>query len=333
MAGLRGNNAWLMAAKQTQKGTAASVGAGAYKNPFVGGSIGPVRETDNLSETDASRDQGTTYTVQSGVEGEPEVYVRADSIGFWLAMAFGTVQSSSASGSGSGSGSGGGDYQHVITPGNTLPYFTAWRMISDTLWERFEDCKAGSISISAEAGQPLTATIGIQGRTPVRLTTNPDAGDTVPLANQQVMSFNNASVTLGGAATSLVSSFELTLENNVSRQQTDDVTPYDVVEGLREITLGFDMVFEDLTEYNKFHYGGAAGTAVSSDIFTTDANFTFTLSNGEELAFDLPRIAYQEFPVEPDPGGDPITVSVRAVGQRGSTPIVTATLKNSVASY
>src|SRR5690606_17097718 len=102
-------------------------------------------------------------------------------------------------------------------------------------WERFEDCKAGSISISAEAGQPLTATIGIQGRTPVRLTANPDAGDTVPLANQQVMSFNNASVTLGGAATSLVSSFELTLENNVSRQQTDDVTPYDVVEGLREV--------------------------------------------------------------------------------------------------
>ena len=141
------------------------------------------------------------------------------------------------------------------------------------------------------------------------------------------------SPTLGGGATALVRSFELTIENNVTRQQTDDVTPYDVVEGMREVSLGFDLVFETLDEYNKFHYGGAAGTAISSTIFTTSAVFTFTQSANSAVSFNLPAIAYQEFPIEPDPGGDPVVASVRAVAQRSGSPVVTATVTNSVATY
>src|SRR5689334_13745211 len=90
MAGLRGNQAWLMAAKQSAKGTAATPAtATTYKNPFSGGNIGPVRETDNLAETDSNRDQGTSYVTTSGVEGTPEIYVRDASIGFWLFAALG----------------------------------------------------------------------------------------------------------------------------------------------------------------------------------------------------------------------------------------------------
>src|SRR5688572_7148128 len=92
MAGLRGNIAWLMAQKQASKGTAATwAAAKAHKNAFSGGNIGPVRETDNLSETDSSRDQGVAYVVSSGVEGEPEVYVREESIVLWLNAALGTL--------------------------------------------------------------------------------------------------------------------------------------------------------------------------------------------------------------------------------------------------
>jgi hypothetical protein len=137
---------------------------------------------------------------------------------------------------------------------------------------------------------------------------------------------------LGGSVNALVGSFELTIENNLSLQQTDSSVPYDVVEGTREISLGFDLIFEDLSEYNKFHYGGAAGTTISPNIFTTSALFTFTKGANNSVAFNLPNIAYEEFPVEPDPGGDPVTVSVRAVAQRGGT-ILTATVKNQVATY
>lgn len=426
MAGFRGNVAWLMAAKQSVKGTPATVAtATTYKLPFSGGSIGPVRELDNLAETDASRDQGISYVVNSGVEGSPEFYVRDSSVTAWLYWALGAIASTPGTAAvttialtgvptggsisytatvggntyttaplafnanaaavaaafnalpgfptvvGAGgplptavtltsSGSGplptitiatnaltggtaptstivvttpGVAASHIVTPSNSLPYITAWRNIANTLFEQYSDCKVGSLSISAEAGQPLTATAGVQGLRTTRLPTTPDPSNLAPIQAEQVYNFNDATVTLGGTVSALVRSFELTIENNLQRQQTDDVVPYDVYEGQREVTLGFDLIFETLDEYNKFHYGGAAGTAVSKDIYTTSAVFQFDKSNGNQLLFTLPSIAYQEFPVEPSASGDPVTVSVRAVGQRTSSSIVTATVKNQVNAY
>lgn len=321
MAGLRGNIGWVAGSKQSAKASVASLDAThGFKSPFAGGSVGPVRETGNLSETDSSRDQGVAYVQNSGVEGSPEIYVRDASIPFWLRCAFGAIATTGST-----------NFIHTITPANALPYVTVWRDQSDTLYEQFLDCKVSSIAIAAEAGNPLTATIGIQGRTPSRLTLAPD--DAVPVAVESgaVYNFNNATVTLGGSVTALIRSFELTYDNNVTRQQTNNVVPYDVVEGQRTVSLGFDLIFETLDEYNKFHYGGASGTAISPSIFTTSAIFSFDLGANNSVAFNLPSIAYEEFPVEGNPGGDPVTVSVRAVGLRSGSPIVTATVKNQIA--
>lgn len=321
MAGLRGNIAWLMAAKQSAKGTPATVAAGTtLKMPLTGGNMGPVRETDNLSETDASRDAGQAYVTTSAVEGTPEFYVR-DSIGWWLHKVLGADAVTGST-----------NFVHTITPANTLPYITAWKMLGDTLWERYQDCKVGSLTLSADAGAPLTASVNIQGVNATRLTSTPDPTTLAPVDSGLPYSFNEATVTLGGGATALVRSFELSIENNITRQQTDGVEPYDVVEGSREISLGFDLIFETLDEYNKFHYGGAAGTVVSPNIFSTSAVFTFTKGVNNEISFNLPNIAYQEFPVEPDAGGDPVVASVRAVAQRGGTTL-TATAKNQIATY
>lgn len=323
MAGIRGNVAWLLAQKQVSQGTPATIAlASAYKMPFSGGSIGPVRETDNLSETDASRDRGVTYVTTSGVEGSPEFYVRDASIGFWLWAALGADAVTGTM----------PNFTHAITPANTLPYLTCWRDIGDTLYEQYLDCKVGSLALSAEAGGPLTATAGIQGRQASRLTTAPDSGTPVPIQSSTVYNYNNATVTLGGSATALVRSFELTIENNLTRQQTDDVVPLDVYEGTREVSLGFDLIFANLNEYNSFHYGSSSGTTISPNVYTTSADFTLALGANNSVGFSLPVIAYEEFPVEPDAGGDAIVVSVRAAAQR-NTPIITATVKNQVATY
>ncbi len=318
MAGLRGNIGWIMAQKQTAKGTAATwAAAKAHKNAFAGGNIGPVRETDNLSETDASRDRGVAYVTSAGVEGEPEVYSRDESTVLWLNAALGTLATTGTT-----------NYVHTITPGNNLPYLTIWKNLADTLHEEYRDCKVSSLTIAAESGSPLTTTIGIQGAKSTRLAAAVDNATPLAVESSAAYNYNEVAVTLGGGATALVRSFELSIENNVSRQQTDDVEPYDVVEGLREVSLGFDLIFESLDEYNKFHYGGAAGTQISPNIFTTSAVFTFTKGANNEIAFNLPAIAYEEFPVEPDPGGEPVTASVRAVAQRSGSPVVTATVKN-----
>jgi hypothetical protein len=324
MAGLRGNQAWVMAAKQSAKGTVAVPSpTNAYKMPLSGGNISPVRDTDNLSETDSSRDRGVTYVVTSGVEGSPEFYARDKSAGFWLYCALGADAVTGTM----------PNYIHAITPANSLPYISVWRNIADTLWEEYKDCKVSTLTFSAEAGAPLTMTAGIQGLQATRLTATPDTAMPVTIESGFVYNFNNATVTLGGGATALVRSFELTIENNVERQQTDDVIPYDVYDGMREVSLSFDLIFETLAEYNKFHYGGAAGVAISPTIFTTSALFSFDNGANNSIAFNLPSIAYTEFPVEPSAAGDPVVASVAAAAQRGGSPVVTATVKNQVASY
>jgi hypothetical protein len=324
MAGIRGNVAWLLAQKQVSKGTAATIAtANAHKVPFSGGNIGPSRETDNLSETDASRDRGITYVTTSGVEGSPEFYVRDASIGFWLWAALGADAISGTM----------PNYVHAITPTNNLPYITCWRNIGDTLWEQYRDCKVGSLTIAAEAGQPLVATANVMGLQTTRLTATPDTATPITIASGPVYNFNNATVTLAGGVTALVSSFELTIENNVTAQQTDAVEPYDVYEGQREVSLSFDLIFETLTEYNNFHYGSGAGTTVSPDVYTTSALFAFTKGANNDIAFNLPSIAYTEFPVEPSAAGDAIVSSISAAAQRGGSPVVTATVKNQVALY
>jgi hypothetical protein len=320
MAGLRGNQASFALAKQTAKGTPNTT----YTDrvPFTGGSIAPTRTVDNLSETDANRDQGISYVANVSVEGAPELYVRDANIHHFLEAAFGAIATTGA----------GPNYTHDVTPANALPYYTLYREIGDTLFEQFNDCMANELTVSADAGAPLTASLSFLGLEAQRLAAQPASITSLTLANQAVYNFSEVAVTLGGGATSLVSSFELTLTNNTSSQQTDDFTLYDVVPGQREVTLGFQTIFETLAEYNEFHYGGPSGTTQSGSLFETDANFTFTKGANNEISFDFPVIAYEEFPVDPDPGGAPIVVDVRARAQRNVGDIASAQVKNQAAT-
>lgn len=321
MAGLRGNQAALAFKKQSAKGTPATIGAaGVDVVLFTGGSIQPSREVANLSETDANRDQGVAYVERYGVEGSPEFYARDENIHHALEAVLGAIASDA----------GPTDFEHIITPANALSYYTFYREIGGTLFEEFHDCMVSEATISSDAGSPLTVALSLMGRNALRLAAQP--ASLPDIADGAVYNQNEMSVELGGGATSLVSSFELTISNNVSVQQTDDAKPYDVVPGLREVSLGFTMIFETLDAYNEFHYGGAAGTTQSDVLATTDALFTFSKGVANNIIFELPSIAYQEFPVDPDPGGDPIEVDVRAVAQRGDDPVVTATVNNQIAT-
>lgn len=427
MAGVAGNQASFALAKQTA-GRGGLISAYTDRMPFSGGNIGPSRNVDNLSETDANRDQGVAFLQSYGVEGSPEVYVRDANIHHVLESVLGTIGTAGA-----------GPYTHTITPANTLPYYSMYKELGGILFEQYSDVKVSELTISAEAGQPLTAALTVNGRQAQRLTSAPSnvsevqtisqtgtptggtfrlaydnvwtaplpynetaaniatalnglanvtayggtftggggplptavtmtgatgfanrallpiqvdtyglTGGTTPamtvatttqgastlpaLASSAVYNFNEAFVTLAGNITAQVGSFELTITNNVSTQQTDDAKPYDVVEGLREVTLGFRLIFSSTDEYARFHYGGTTGVDQSNQLATTTANFRFTKGASNSIAFDLPSIAYTEFPAEPDPGGDPVVSDVRAVAQRSGSPVVTATVINSVAT-
>lgn len=320
MAGLRGNQAYLTYAKQTGKGVEPTKWTD--KSFFSGGNIAPTHGTDTLSETDNTRNAGDDFVTQTAVEGSPEIYVRDASIHHPLEYVLGAAVHSGTT-----------NFEHKITPSAALPYVTFGRGLGATLFEQFNDCKVSELTISAGTAQPLTAAMTVMGRTAVRLPAEWTAELAPPTASVLTpYNFNDATCTLGGSATALISSFECTIANSVQLQQTDDAIPIDVVEGTLTVTLGFDLIFENLLEYNKFNYGSESGTTQSPNIFTTSANFLFGHGTNNSVNFAFPKIAYQEFPVEPDPGGEPITVSIRAKSQRSTEGFITAIVKNQIAT-
>ena len=320
MAGLRGNQAYLVGAKQTAKGTPATK----WQDTFFytsNSSISPSKQIGQLSETDNTRQAGNNFVQTTGVEGSPQVYVRDASIGHLLEYVLGGVANSGTV----------SEYKHVYTPAATIPYCMFGRGIGATLYEQFNDCMVSDLTISAGTASPLTAQATIMGLSAKRLASEWTAELAPPAASTlSPYNFNEAVVKIGGTETRLVSSFNMTISNNVTVQQTDDSIPYDVVPGTFQVTMGFDLIFENLKEYNKFHYGGEAGTEQKNEIFTTTALFEFSKGAKNKVNFEFPQLAYQTFPVDPDPGGAPVTVSVTAAAQRGGSPFVTAEVLNAV---
>lgn len=325
MAGVRGNTGWVMAQKQTDLGTLATVALpgvaiGAFKSPLVGGGIAPVRNVAELSETDANRDIGVSYVVSTEVQGSPEFYLRDDIASFWLQAALGNDTVTGA----------GPNYTHTITPANTLPYVSCWRDVGDVLFEAFQDCKVSSVTIAGSPGQPLTLTPTVMGRITTRLTADPSTAAAIPLANGYVYNENDATIQLGGSTTTLIGQFSITIENGVTTQYTDNVQPIDVVEGLRRVSGSFDLIFQNLNEYNSFFYGSTSGTAISSSIYTTSLDFTVAHGANNSVEFSLPSVAYEAYPIDVNPAGNPIVSSISFVSQRGGSPVVTAIVKNQV---
>jgi len=334
MAGLKGNVAWWAVGKQADKTTAAPTCS--VKAPFVGGSISVTRETANLAETDSSRDQGISYVTRTGVEGGPEAYVRDASVHTILEGVLGTKTDSGTA----------PNYTHAITPANDLPYYTFWRNQSDVLYEQFTGCKFSEVTIKGEAGAPLTVTTAIMGLTPTRSATEfATSAAVASVESGACYSYNDTTISFGGTvsaglvvaptAVHNVRSVEVQISNNINMQQTDNVVPYDLAAAQRSINISFDLILEDLTEYNKFFYGGASGTTVDSTIYKTPMQIKFSKSANNSLTFDIPSVAYEAFPVQPNPNGDPIVVSVRAQAQRtgiAADPIITATVKNQKAT-
>lgn len=323
MAGLRGNQAyWVAAAQSEGKGKEPKKWQDTYL--FTDGNIQPTTQTDQLSETDSSRNAGDLFITQTGSEGSPAAYVRTASIHHLLYYALGAQTDEGKAEEG---------FTHKLASAAALPYVTFGKGQGGTLYEQFNDCKVDELTLSWSTGQPGTVALSIMGRGAVRKTEEWKTELAPPATSTAApVSFNGATVKIGGSETRLVSSFELTISNNLTVQQTDDSIPFDIVEGPLAVTLGFDYIVEDLKEYNKFNYGGEAGTTQSASIYTTE-NLTFEFAGPtakDSMSLIIPKTAYTEFPIEPDAGGAPVTAAVRGAAQRHASGFLQATVKNTV---
>lgn len=321
MAGLRGSQAQWAFAKQTAKETPATKWLDGFF--FTDGNISPTKQTDQLSETDANRNAGNFFVTQTGSEGQPSAYARSEGLQHILEAAMGAVVHSGTT----------PKFIHTVTPAASLPYVMLGKSQGGVLFEQFADCKLDELSFSWATGQPGTFSASFMGRGAKRLTTTWSgelalATSAVP-STRAPFSFNQATVKQNSVETRLASSFELTISNNLTVQQTDDSVPFDIVEGTFAVTFGYDYIIQDLVEYNKFNYGGESGTEQKPEIFEGEKlNIAFVQDEANQLEFTVPKYAYTEFPVEPDAGGAPTTSAVRGAAQRSSEGFLSAVVKN-----
>lgn len=320
MAGLRSNIAQFSIQKQSVKGTAVAVPT--WGAPFTDGGMMPHEENARLEETDATRAQGDSYKKQGGGEGSTAAYLRDSYAHALLEAGLGLKVDSGST----------PNYIHTVTPSNTLAYWTVCQTLSNTLFEQYTDAVCNQLEINIEAGSPGTISADWLARKSERLAVDPFVTASIVTASDAPYNFNDAAVTLSGGATSAVSSLNLVVNNNCEYQQTDDYSPYDIWYGRREITVGFDMIFEDLNQYKAFHYPLTSNTLQGPTIYTTDLDLTITHGANNVIQFTLPRVTIEEFPVAPDQSGDPIVVAVRGSTKRGGTADLTAVVKNQVAT-
>jgi hypothetical protein len=307
MAGLSGSQAYFGIAKNVNNAKGGAVPTTPrWRNPFTGGSAGPERVVERLQETDTTRDPGSAYLVRGGAAGSPEFYVRPDSFPAYAAAAFGNLVTSGA-----------GPYVHTIdTTAATLPYVAFFKMLGGTIFERYEDCMVSSLTVRAEAGQPLSAAMSFMGLSVTRSDAEWTTPGTYDVAEPWY--FHEATIAIGGSTVTNVRSFELTLENNVQQQQTDSIALYDVVPGRRELSGSFDMIFDSTDAFNAYkthHYGTTSGTTQPNTLQTQSLSFTFAKGT-DTVQFTVNKAAYEEFPADPDAGGDPVISSVRFAGIR-----------------
>ena len=309
-------------AKQSAEGVAAA--AAAFRTRVSGGTIGPVRTINDLEETTRDRMIRRAYVSTAGVEGAPTMFPRPGMLGLLLYLALGDASSDATDPTA---------VEHEITNANLLPYFTAWRMLGDTLYERFVDCKIAQLVLTSEAGGPLSAQVTVQGKRPQKIdaalfATEAEAAD-VDDGRPFYHYDGEGAFMVEGVAVSTIRRVQVTINNNAARWQGDGLLAEDVVDGRLDISIETQQRVTDAALWNRYHYGTAAptnGANVSPEVIElagSGIDFKWTAVDatpGPERSARLEATRLQINSLagyEPGTGTDPL---VATVGYRVFSP-------------
>jgi hypothetical protein len=243
----------LAIAKQASEGTAATTAA--FQTPVNAGTINPVRTNAPLEETGPDRLRSIMYAQDAGVGGQPTIYPRPRLLALLLYLTLG-AKSSDATDTDA--------VIHTLTLANTQPYFTAWRMLGDLLYERFVDNKIRQLVLTSEAGRPLSAQWTVEGKAPESITeaAYDTAVGAAPLENGRPFYHydGEGAFEVDGAPVATIRRVVITINNNSSRWQGDALLAEDVTEGRLDITIETQQRITDVALWNTYHYGDPTPT-------------------------------------------------------------------------
>ena len=207
-------------------------------------------------------------------------------------------------------------------------------MVGNQIVEKYTDCKINSLTLTGTAGSPLSASMNIMGIKSTFLAADPVL---TPESDAPYLYMEAAGAIKFATVAQKITNLNLSINNNLSGYQADDYFFSDIDPGGREVTFGFSTRFTGATafpDYRKFFYGSDAGTDLSPAIGTEAVEMVWTRDANTSLKIELPQISYAAMPVAPDPGGQPLEVSVTtAVEKPSASPIMTVTVKDQNTSY
>lgn len=324
---------------QTAKGAYLDPGAVApNQGVFVrtrSGSLGGNRELLIPDpEIGGNRDIPDAQLGAISYSGDIDVYLRMESLAFFLKGALGNSTPSGSAATG---------YTHTTTAGDTtLPWISVEEKISNT-YEAFNytDAKINTFHMEADANGYLMGTVGL-----IALTQILDASPTV-IGSQRVdtsglLVGTNITVNWNGASLP-AKSFSLDINNNI---EDDDFRLGsfflgDAVEKRRELTMGVTIRPNDSALWRTAMWGGPAATTPGGQSFKDDVSIT--IASYEDIpgatavkyaaTFTIPQAIIAPF--NPEPSGDDVIehdIEIRAVRPNPATPILTTTVKTSYAT-
>lgn len=323
------NVAWAI---QGSKGSPAS---SSTHRIYLAGGDQPHSETvkEDFEETTGGQMRSDSYISQVSVAGAPEMFVMSDMIGSLLYAVLGAKAVSGAS----------DPYTHTFTASTSLPYLTFWRMLANSLFEKFADCKVVGLRIHGESGKPLRVTPRILGLSPSFLTAA-EATATIEITNRFLHYDGSGALLVEGSAISSISSFDIDIDRGGALQPGDSLTPFDVTESLFGITVTTDQLVSDMALWNRMHYGSASPsnaavpTSAPLELAGSPAGLEWTwtrVASTRTLKIAIPRVQVEPFDQQPTTGADPLRrqVTYKAFAPSGGGSPLTATLKNGKSSY
>jgi hypothetical protein len=313
-------------AKQAAKGTAVTPPAFAFG--VAGGTVFQAEIDQDREELTLSDALVAPAAVRSGVVPGADFPTRAfpRSLGLLLLGALGTDVVTGTT----------PNFTHTLTPATDVPYLTLTGELGGFA-AQVRDCKVGELEIAWDGNDPLEVSASLVGT----VLSFPGSFGTPGTDDQRAQTLTPCGGTFlldAGSGTPVAAPIRagtIGIGNNAEPVMlSGDAQPGDVFVGAKEIDASLTIVPDNLNEWRKVLTGSAGGAAVSclpvygsfDVLFQIDANTSLRLAAG--------RVAFvTDFP-EADPGGGPAELELAGpVVSPASGAALTATLKNSVASY
>lgn len=256
------------------------------------------------------------------VAGDISFAAHPESIAHMIYAAFGV---------GSGALVGGTLIKHRFTPltsdftaaTNALPPYTFEIFRDVTSSQQYDGCQVSQLQLSVAPNQDVRAAVSIIGKGTQNFTKSTAS---FPSSSQAPFTFDTASISLGGNASSIVEAFTFTFDNQLEGVPTLNAST-EVAKirrtGPQTARLEGQLGFEDITEYNNF---------INQTEFAFAANFT--KADSFSMLMLAPRVVYTAWPLGMgDRGRQVVGFSATCRYQATSLQAVEIQVSNTTSAY